>query len=156
MSTVSSNLNIIIPDSDPSSEEENGLPSEIVARVNKLKDNLLPEKSKPKYEAAYERFNKWMKEKKVSKICEDVVLAYFQEFAENYKPSTSWATYSMLRSTIESHHNINIFKYAALIQFLKKNSKGFTPKKASVLSPNQVKQFILEAPDDKYLAVKVN
>jgi len=64
--------------------------------------------------------------------------------------------YSMLRSTIQEKHNINIHNYAQVIQFLKKNSKSYEVKKAKILTSEQCQQFIKEAPDDKYLAIKVN
>jgi len=63
--------------------------------------------------------------------------------------------YSMLRSTIQAKHNINIHNYVQVIQFLKKNSKGYEVKKAKILTSEQCQQFIKEAPDDEYLAVKV-
>lgn len=33
-------------------------------------NSLLPEKCKPKYEKAYNKFSNWMEEKKLSSICE--------------------------------------------------------------------------------------
>jgi len=60
----------------------------------------------------------------------------------------------MLQSTIQAKHNIN--DYAQVIQFLKKNSKGYEVKKAKILTSEQCQQFIKEAPDDEYLAIKVN
>ena len=83
-------------------------------------------------------------------------MAYFKELSKSQKPTTMWSIYSMLKTTIQIYNNININKYGQLISFLKKESKGFQSKKSNILTPEQIKKFIDEAPDDKYLATKVN
>jgi len=70
----------------------------------------------------------WRGKKKIKTLSEPVFLAYFSELSEIQVPSSVWATYSMLRSTIQAKHNINIHDYAQVIQFLKKNSKGYEVK----------------------------
>lgn len=117
--------------------------------------NLLPEKSKKLYTSAYESFMQWRIAKKTESFSEPVLLVYFNELSKKYKPSTLWTTYSMLRSTINLHNGINIEGYSNLRALLKRQSEGFKPKKADTFSPENIKKFLMEASDDKYLATKV-
>ncbi|KAJ8974597.1 hypothetical protein NQ317_008739 [Molorchus minor] len=59
--------------------------------------------------------------------------------------STLWAHYSMLKSIINIRENVDI----------KEKNKGFKPKKSTVLTIEQVDQFLRETPGDKYLVMKV-
>ena len=60
------NLKHIIPSSDPSDDEN--LPLEVQERAKKVTDNLLPTKSKPKYELTYKKFMEWMERKRIKSI----------------------------------------------------------------------------------------
>lgn len=55
------------------------LPPEIIAAAESAVTNLLPKKSKDRYEIEFHHFECWMKAKKVSIINETVLLAYFGE-----------------------------------------------------------------------------
>ncbi|XP_029171116.1 uncharacterized protein LOC114940557 [Nylanderia fulva] len=88
-------------------------------------------------------------------MSEKTLLAYFIELSKSNKPSTMWATYSMLKTTINIKNNININKYENLTSFLKTQSKGFQSKKANTLTPEQIKKFLDEAPDQTHLATKL-
>ena len=71
------------------------------------------------------------------------------------KPSSLWAIYSMLKSTINiNHNNINIATYPKLIGLLKRKSDGYQPKKSNILTSKQIKTFLEEAPN-KFLFEKV-
>lgn len=126
----------IIPETLESSNEEEyknsssieSMPQNILNRAEKVAQNLLPVKSKEKYEVAYEKFMEWRKTQRTNSFAEPVLLAYFDELSEKMKPSSLWATYSMLRSTIHARHDINIYDYAPLIQFLIRNSTGYQAK----------------------------
>lgn len=156
MSNLKRKATTIIPDSGSENSDVEELPSDVKKRAENAVNNLMPSKSKPKYEAAYDKFIVWMKAKKVTNLCDSVLLAYFDELAETHAPTSLWATYSMLRSVIHVRHNVNIHDYATLIQFLKRKSDGYAPKKAEVLTGEDVVKFIREAPDEQYLAIKVN
>ncbi|KAJ8944770.1 hypothetical protein NQ317_011986, partial [Molorchus minor] len=80
---------------------------EIVEAANIAISNLLPTKSRSLYDIAYNRF------KKVRVF----LLAYFSENAKNYKSSTLWAQYSMVKSCLIIYDNIDISKFPKLIAF---------------------------------------
>ncbi|KAJ8973446.1 hypothetical protein NQ317_003300, partial [Molorchus minor] len=88
--------------------------------------NLLPTKSRNLYDKASEN---GAREKKVQTYTENVMLAYLHEKSNEYKSSTVWAQYSMLKSCMIVYDNIDISKYAKLIAFLKRNSDGYIKQK---------------------------
>ncbi|XP_015121175.1 uncharacterized protein LOC107043963 [Diachasma alloeum] len=96
-----------------------------------------------------------MKEKNLTRVSETVLLAYFMELSEKYVPSTLWATYSMLKSTLKTYDNFDIYPFTQLLAFLKQRGKKHQKKKSKDLTEQQVYQFLTFAPDHKWLAVKV-
>ena len=74
---------------------------------------------------------------------------------EKFKPTTLWATYSMLKSTIHQKENITIENFKSLIVFMKRKAEGYIPKHAKVLKTTEVEKFLKEAPNNQYLATKV-
>lgn len=115
----------------------------------------LPEKSKKRYEIVYMDFMDWRSRKNIASFNENVCLHYFKDLAETYTPSSMWTRYSMLRSTLSLNHNINLETYSKLREFLKCKSEGYEGKKMKAFSPEEVSKFLDEAPDDTYLAAKV-
>lgn len=138
-----------------SDEEFSFTPPTIREAANSTYQSLLPEKSKSKYELAYSQFMKWKLQNKITIISENVMTAYMRQLSERIKPSTLWTTYSMLRTTLSIKENVDISKFCKLRSFLKLKSSGYKSKKSCVLSSNQIKQFINEAPDNKFLFTKV-
>lgn len=115
----------------------------------------LPEKSKRLYLNAYEAFNKWREENNLTSSSEEVLLIYFKELATKYKPSSLWTQYSMVKSTLNIHENVNVDKYRKLTAFLKTQSQGFTPKKACKFTLQNIDEFLRTASQYKYLPTKV-
>ncbi|XP_023310156.1 uncharacterized protein LOC108906291 [Anoplophora glabripennis] len=107
------------------------------------------------YENAYRQFKEWCETNKARKASENVLLAYFAERSKKVKPSTLWAVYSMLKSTLNVKENVDIKKFTKLVPYLKKLSVGHNPKKSKVLTREEVNQFIREADDEIYLMAKV-
>ncbi|KAJ8982372.1 hypothetical protein NQ317_006959 [Molorchus minor] len=97
-------------------------PKRIVEAANIAISNLLPTKSRSLYDIAYNRFKKWCAEKNVQVYSENVLLAYFSENAKNYKSSTLWAQYSIVKSCLIIYDNIDISKFPKLIAFLKRTA----------------------------------
>lgn len=131
------------------------LPAEIIGLAESAVENLLPDKSQHIYEKKYSLFMEWCKKKKISIITEKVLLAYFSSELNELQPSTLWSTYSMLKSTLKLRKNVDISNYYQLGSFLKKKSVGHQPKKSSVFHLKEIKKFVVEAPDEKFLLKKV-
>lgn len=136
-------------------EMEEDIPFAITEVANNAIANLLPEKSKAQYENAYKQFKDWCSHKNVSKVSENVLLAYFEDKSKSVKSPTLWALYSMLKSTLNIKENIDVMKFLKLVPYLKKKSVGYQAKKSKVLTGEQVNQFITEADNDHYLLMKV-
>jgi hypothetical protein len=132
-------------------------PPKITEAARNTSLNLLPEKSRERYKIAYKQFMDWRTVKNIkSSYSENVLLAYFGELCEKVKPNSLWVHYSMLRSSLIVYHNVNISEYLKLRAFLKRKSDGYKPKKSKTLTSEQINQFLLKAPDDKYLFTKVD
>ncbi|XP_008194853.1 uncharacterized protein LOC100142506 isoform X2 [Tribolium castaneum] len=61
----------------------------------------------------------------------------------------------MLKTTIFVNENIDISKFVKLRAFLKRQNAGYKPKKSNTFSRERINQFLEEAPDEKYLLMKV-
>ncbi|KAJ8985577.1 hypothetical protein NQ317_011541 [Molorchus minor] len=105
---------------------------EIVEAASIAISNLLPTKSRSLYDKAYNRFKKWCAEKNVQVYSENVLLAYFSENAKNYKSSTLWAQYSMV-----------------------KTGDGYQAKKSKILTKSEIDRFLSSADDKEFLMIKV-
>ncbi|XP_031332895.1 uncharacterized protein LOC116163187 [Photinus pyralis] len=86
---------------------------------------------------------------------ENVVLGYFLDLSKKMKPSTLWANYSMLKATLMLKQNVDITSYNKLRAYLKKQSVGYKAKKSKVFTNEQIREFMMNAPDDTYLMAKV-
>lgn len=133
-----------------------GTPPELTEAVNTASLDLLPKKSKEKYNYSYNRFMEYRKNKNASSFSENVVMAYFLELGSKMKSSTLWSNYSMLKATFAIRHNVNISKYPKLRSLLKRQGEGYRPKKAKILTKEQINTFIQEASDNEYLMIKVS
>lgn len=136
-------------------EYSESTPPELLKVAKSASETLLPEKSKKIYNAAYDKFQVWLKSKGTTSMSENVLVAYFSHLSNSMKPSTLWSTYSMLKSTLKSKNDVDIKSYSKLIAFLKSKSRGFKPKKSRILTSDNIEKFLNEAPDEKYLAMKV-
>lgn len=136
-----------------SSDEE--LPESILKAAEIANLDLLPSKSRHRYEKEYTAFTSWCGEKKIKSMKEEVFMAYFAELAKTCKPNTLWSRYSMLKSVIKIEKNLDLSKYFKVTSFLKKQNVGFRPKKAKIFSKDEIAKFINDAPNDVYLAMKV-
>lgn len=61
----------------------------------------------------------------------------------------------MLKKTLIVKHNVDLKTYCRLRAFLKTNSDGFQSKKSLVFAPEDLKNFIVDAPNLTYLGMKV-
>ncbi|XP_033222470.1 uncharacterized protein LOC117176340 [Belonocnema kinseyi] len=136
------------------SEDEYTTPSEIIAETESATDHSLLPKSRGKYMIAYNAFMKWREEKHIKSVSEKICIEYFSEKSKTVKPSSLWATYSMLKCTMNLNEKVDLGKYKELKTFLKKSSKGVWNKKSKIFTSHQVRRFLTEAPDEQFLAAK--
>jgi hypothetical protein len=84
------------------------------------------------------------------------MLSYFLNIKKKYAASSMWSKYSMPKTTIKIHKNIDLSKYGKLTAFLKSVSKGYKVKKSKVLERKHIEEFLTGAPDEQCLMFKVN
>ena len=126
------------------------------AEISKRSFNdLLPEKSKERYELAYAKFEDYKKKICTTSSSQNILLEYFTELKKKYKPSSLWNYYSMLKRMIIFKEKIDIGQYCALTSLLKKEAEGFQRRKTKVFTIAEMNKFLQEAPDVQYLAYKV-
>lgn len=138
-----------------SEEEVICTPPEMRVAAQESLQNVLPDKSKKKYEKCYEEFVQWKLAKKAI-TSENCLLVFFQEIVDKYKPTTAWSIYSMLKSMIKIKEKIDISKFHSLIPKLKKHAVGHESKKAKVFTAEEIDKYLFEAPDEVHLANKVS
>jgi hypothetical protein len=90
-----------------------------------------------------------------SSFSENILMTYFGELSKKIKPTSLWTQYSMLRSTLSRHHDVDISKYLRLKALLKRKSIGYKPKRSKTLTSMEIDKFLSEAPDEKHLFTKV-
>lgn len=61
----------------------------------------------------------------------------------------------MLTKTIQLNDCCNINQYRRLVAFLKKEMTGYKPERSKPLTREEIQKYLEEAPDDKYLGLKV-
>ncbi|XP_063631749.1 uncharacterized protein LOC134802950 isoform X1 [Cydia splendana] len=111
--------------------------------------------TKKLYKKSYTKFMGWRKKENISSFSENVLLTYFQDMSTKYAPSTLWAEYSMIKSTLKLYEKTDISSYGKLLQFLKQKSEGYKVKKSKTFTPSEIEKFIRKAPDEVFLMVKV-
>lgn len=131
-------------------------PPYVAEQANFATLNLLPEKSRCKYEVQYSKFITWCQEKSVTNYTESVLLAYFAEKSTSFRASTLWSIFSMLKATLQVKNDIDIGQYKRLIAFLKRKSVGYKAKKSKILERNHIDKFVREAPNEQFLMMKVS
>lgn len=86
---------------------------------------------------------------------ESILLVYVKKLAENYVQMSMWSVNAMVKTMINLKEKVDIGRYATLIASLNKKSKGRVCRKANVLTPDQINQFLTNVPDEEYLHKKV-
>ncbi|XP_011299682.1 uncharacterized protein [Fopius arisanus] len=145
--------------SDDSCDSESDYEEESTRNINgeaqDITENLLPTKSCLRYKLCYNKFIKWAKQNQSEEFTENAFLVYFHDQSKKLKASTLWSEWSMLKSVLDLSHNINLKTFQKLGAFLKKQSKGYRPKKSQIFLWDHIKTFLQDAPDSVYLAMKV-
>ena len=74
---------------------------------------------------------------------------------KKWKPSTILCQYSLLKHTIKLREKIDCGFHQSTTT-LKNDLKGHQHKKANVFEASAVEKFLVDAPDEIYLATKVS
>lgn len=106
----------------------------------------------------YKKFNDWCTSKMIDKPTESDCMAYFVERANSVKPSSLWAEYSMINSSLVGEKGVDLKQFSSLTEFMKRQALGYQSQRkcSKLFTKDQIIRFINEAPDDKYLMMKVN
>ncbi|KAJ8915684.1 hypothetical protein NQ315_000618 [Exocentrus adspersus] len=91
-----------------SDEEFANPPPDFLEKASNVSLNLLPAKSRKRYDKYYDLFNKWKKSKKAKNVTENILLAYFSERSKTVNSATLWSEFSILKSTYKVKENINL------------------------------------------------
>ena len=103
-----------------------GTPPDVAEIAKGAFNDLLPTKSKERYELEYAKFNDYKKKIRTTPSSENILMAYFTELKQKYKLSSLWNYYSMLKKTLTIKEKIDIGQYYALTSLLKKRSERFS------------------------------
>lgn len=136
-------------------EDVDFIPEDILEEAKIASLELLPEKSRHRYEKEYTAFKKWCNQRKVKTLKEEVFLAYFSQLSKTYKPSTLWSRCSMLKMVIKIKEDLDIGRFTKLTAFLKRQNVGYKAKKSKIFTKTEISKFMSEAPNDVYLMMKV-
>ncbi|XP_031333961.1 uncharacterized protein LOC116163974 [Photinus pyralis] len=131
------------------------VPEEVMKQAEAACLSLLPRKSKDNYDKEFRQFEEWREQQGLNGVNEEVMLAYFHNYRRKLAPSSMWTKYSMVKSTLKVYKNVDISKYGKLISYLKNEARTHKPKKAKTLEREHVEKFLTQAPDSKYLMIKV-
>ncbi|KAG4067645.1 hypothetical protein HA402_005417 [Bradysia odoriphaga] len=131
------------------------LPLELLQEYEKAMNSILPKRSTDRYMQAYDVFRNWQKSHRTKSFDKIIIMAYLSEASAKYKPTTLWSIYSMLKKTLLVKHNVDLKAYCRVRAFLKAYSDGYERKKSLVFTPEELRDFIVDAPDVSYLAAKV-
>ncbi|XP_063908425.1 uncharacterized protein LOC135126358 isoform X1 [Zophobas morio] len=127
----------------------------VLSQAAKARECLVPVKSKAAYSKVYEDFQEWRRENSVNGVDENILLAFFEDLSHKYSPNTLWPKLSMLRSMLHLREKTDVKLFDEVEAFVKNKNKGYIPKKSEVLSRQQLKKFMREAPNDIFLMYKV-
>ncbi|PSN35532.1 hypothetical protein C0J52_23674, partial [Blattella germanica] len=72
-----------------------------------------------------------------------------------FAASSLWCTYSKLKTILRVREKVDVSSFTNVVSFLKKMSVRHVPRKSNVLSRSQIDEFLLNAPDDFFLLIKV-
>ena len=107
-----------------------------------ITNNLLPPKSIVRYNQIYDEFKRWTEFNKIELTTINENILFFDGLMKKLKPTTVWGQWTMLKTTLNLRHGIKINEFEKFKSLLKNHSKGYKPKKAQLLTWEQVQQFL--------------
>ena len=118
---------------------------------------LIPEKSRHMYEQAYRHYLEYCRERKITRgahYAQENVFKYISALLEQYAPTTVRSRYSMLKTLIQVHDDIEL-KLPRVEKLLEIKEKKFDKKKSKVFTRTEIQTFMDTAPDGSFLTTKV-
>lgn len=123
--------------------------SEIIEEINSIE-------SKKRYEDHWKNFIEYA-EIGNNEPDEDNFIQYFDYLrnTKNYAASTMWTNYSMINKMFQLKFGKKLQLYPRLKMQLKSYEKGYSRRKASIFTKEEIELFLTSAPDtDKYVYMK--
>ncbi|KAJ8664690.1 hypothetical protein QAD02_006352 [Eretmocerus hayati] len=113
--------------------------------------------SRDKYLKQYEAYKAWCRERGTPYISEDSLLVYVWKLPveDGYVASTIKAYLSMVKACIKAFDGVDIGAYVNVNSYVRTASKRHKPKKARILTAQQLHQFCNVAPDAEFFLIKV-
>ncbi|KAJ8669314.1 hypothetical protein QAD02_000573 [Eretmocerus hayati] len=132
------------------------VPADIAAEAREAKLDTLPLASRAKYMKEYEAYKAWCVSRGTPFISEDSLLVYVRTLSQDgYVASTIRAALSMIKACIKAYDGVDIGAYVNVNSYMRNASGKHKPKKARVLTSQQLHTFCNFAPDDEYFLIKV-
>ncbi|KAJ8912681.1 hypothetical protein NQ315_011041 [Exocentrus adspersus] len=126
------------------------------ATVTTVASSLLPEKSSSRYEREYRDFKKLAAKEWCKWGNRRCSFGLHESIIGRFSPNSLWAKWSMLKSCLEIKESVQIRRFQKVIAFLKRKNERYIPRKAKVLSKEQVERFcwmLLELAKPKILTI---
>ncbi|KAJ8665302.1 hypothetical protein QAD02_006964 [Eretmocerus hayati] len=133
------------------------VPAHIAAEAKEAKLETLPPVSRAKYLKQYEAYKTWCISEKTPYLDEESLLVYLRKLTNEDKhvATTIKSHVSMIKACIKAYDGVDIGHYQNVNAYLKNQSKKHKPKKARILTTQQLHAFCTLAPDDEYFLIKV-
>ncbi|KAJ8678625.1 hypothetical protein QAD02_014412 [Eretmocerus hayati] len=128
------------------------VPADIAADAREAKLPTLPPVPRDKYLKHYEAYKAWCRERGTPHISEDSLLIYVRKLSVE---ATIKANLSMVKACIKAFDGVDIGAYVNVNSHVRTASKKHKPKKARILTAQQLHQFCNVAPDAEFFLIKV-
>lgn len=119
-------------------------------KVDPASKQQIPEKSSVRYKKCLKEFNNWMDSNQEADVTEKVLMAYLQHKSATLAPNSLASLYSMLKTCLPK-----LGSFVQVQAYLKKITKNYKPSKSLSFASEEFHEFVLRAPDDRFLMHKV-
>ena len=110
-------------------------------------------KTKSAQERAYTIYSQWKEKNGVTTSERSLLNYFFQFYREKYSPTTIGTHFAKLKRSVKKYECIDISRYFILYASVIKLE--YQSKKSRVFTTEQLKKFLQEAPENRFLLHKV-
>ncbi|KAJ8684953.1 hypothetical protein QAD02_020746 [Eretmocerus hayati] len=137
--------------------DDRPVPQDIRNEAREIQLDTLPPISKAKYLKRYDDYMTWCKGQKTHPLSEKSLLVYLRKLnvVDENAASTIRSVHSMIKACAKAYHNFDIGIFSNVNSYLSNLSRCHEPKKAYILSTEQMQTFVMTAPDIEYFLIKV-